>query len=184
MDRSMPGLPVSHQLPEPTQTHVHWVGDAIQPSHSLLSPSPPAFNLSQHQGLFQWVNSLNQVAKVLEFQLQRQSFQRRGVQGARNLEKVIPHSRKFEKHCLNHKLQFLPWRTRRITRKPGLRRVGADGTWRVRRKQPGKEQRKLSGQGTACAKALGWVRIRRSDIGRKSAELEQKEQGEMLRGGV
>ena len=66
--------------PSPTpgvyQTHVHQVGDAIQPSHSLLSPSPPALNLSQHQGLFQWVNSSHEVAKVLEFQLQHQSFQR------------------------------------------------------------------------------------------------------------
>ena len=59
-----------HQLPEPTQTHVHWVGDAIQPSHPLSSPSPPSFNLSQHQGLFKWVSSSHQVAKVLEFQLQ------------------------------------------------------------------------------------------------------------------
>ena len=64
---SMPGLSVHHQLPEPTQTHVHWVGDAIQPSHPLSSPSLPTFNLSQHQGLFQWVSSLHQVAKVLEF---------------------------------------------------------------------------------------------------------------------
>ena len=69
------GLPVDHQLPEFTQTHVHWVSDAIQPSHPLSSPSPPTFNLSQHQGLFQWVNSSHQVAKVLEFQLQHQSFQ-------------------------------------------------------------------------------------------------------------
>ena len=75
MDCSTPGLPVYHQLPEITQTHVHWVGDAIQASRSLLSPSPPAFNLSQHQGLFQWVGSLHQVTKVLEFQLQHQSFQ-------------------------------------------------------------------------------------------------------------
>ena len=60
MDCSTPGLPVHHQLPELTQTHVHQVGDAIQPSHLLLSPSPPAFNLSQHQGLFQWVGSLYQ----------------------------------------------------------------------------------------------------------------------------
>ena len=74
MDRSMPGLPVHHQLPEFTQTHVHWVHDAIQPSHLLLSPSPPTFNLSQHQGLFKWVSSSHQVTKVLEFQLQ-QSFQ-------------------------------------------------------------------------------------------------------------
>ena len=75
MNRSTPGLPVHHQLPESTQTHVHWVGDAIQPSHPLSSPSLPAFNLSQHQGLFQWVSSSHQVAKVLEFQLQHQSFQ-------------------------------------------------------------------------------------------------------------
>ena len=75
MNRSTPGLPVHHQLPEFTQTHVHWVSDAIQPSHPLLSPSPPASNPSQHQGLFQWVSSLHEVAKVLEFQLQRQSFQ-------------------------------------------------------------------------------------------------------------
>jgi len=75
MNHSTPGLPVHHQLLESTQTHVHRVGDAIQPSHPLSSPSPPAFNLSQHQGLFQWVSSLHQVAKVLEFQLQHQSFQ-------------------------------------------------------------------------------------------------------------
>ena len=70
MNCSTPGLPVHHQLPESTQTHVHWVGDAIQPSHPLSSPSPPAPNPSQHQGLFQWVSSSHQVAKVLEFQLQ------------------------------------------------------------------------------------------------------------------
>ena len=69
MNRSLPGLPVHHQLPELTQTHVHWVGDAIQPSHPLSSPSPPALSLSQNQGLFQWVSSLHHVAKVLEFQL-------------------------------------------------------------------------------------------------------------------
>ena len=68
-------IPVHHQLPELAQTHVHRVGDAIQPPHPLLSPPPSAFNLSQHQGLFQWVSSLNQVASVLEFQLQHQSFQ-------------------------------------------------------------------------------------------------------------
>ena len=72
---SMPGFPVHHQLPKHTQIHIHWVGDVIQPSHSLSSPSPPAFNLSQHQSLFKWVSSLHQVAKVLEFQLQHQSFQ-------------------------------------------------------------------------------------------------------------
>ena len=68
-DRSMPGLPVHHQLLEFTQTHVHWVSDAIQPSHPLSSPFPLAPNPSQHQSLFQWVNSSHEVAKVLEFQL-------------------------------------------------------------------------------------------------------------------
>ena len=75
MDCSMPGLPVHHQLPELAQTQDHWVSEAIQPSHPLSSPSPPAFNLAQHQGLFQWVRSLYRVAKRLEFQLQHQSFQ-------------------------------------------------------------------------------------------------------------
>ena len=75
MNHSMPGLPVHHQLPEFTQTHVHCVGDTIQPSHPLSSPSPPALNLSQHQGLFKLVSSSHQVAKVLEFQLQHLSFQ-------------------------------------------------------------------------------------------------------------
>ena len=75
MDCSTSGFPVHHQLLELTQTHVHQVGDAIQPSRLLLSPSPPAFNLSYQQGLFQWVNSSHQVTKVLEFQLQYQSFQ-------------------------------------------------------------------------------------------------------------
>ena len=70
-----PGLPVHHQLPESTQTHVHWVGDAIQPSHPLSSPSPPALNLSQHRGLFKWVSSSHQVAQVLEFQLQHEPYQ-------------------------------------------------------------------------------------------------------------
>ena len=75
MNHSTPGLPVHHQLLESTQTHVHWVGDAIQPSHPLSSHSPPAFSLSQHQGLFKWVSFLHQVAKILAFQLQHQSFQ-------------------------------------------------------------------------------------------------------------
>ena len=75
MDYSLPGFPVLHYLPELTQTHVHWVGDAIQLSHLLLLPFPPAFNLSHDQGLFQWITSLHQVAKVLELQLQLQSFQ-------------------------------------------------------------------------------------------------------------
>ena len=69
MNHSMPGLPVYHQLPKFTQTHIHRVGDAIQPSHPLSSPSPPAPNPSQHHSLFQWVNSSHEVAKVLEFQL-------------------------------------------------------------------------------------------------------------------
>ena len=75
MDCSTPGLPVHHQLLEPTQIHVHCISDAIQPSYPLSSSSPPTFNLSQHQGLFQSVGSSPQVAKVLEFQLQHQSFQ-------------------------------------------------------------------------------------------------------------
>ena len=75
MNCSTSGLPVHHQLLEFTQTHVHWVSDAIQPSHPLSSPSPPAFNLSQHEGIFKLVISSHQVAKVLEFQLQHQSFQ-------------------------------------------------------------------------------------------------------------
>ena len=74
-DCSTAGFPVHHQLLEAAQTHVHWVGDAIQPSHPLSSPFPPAFNLAQHQGLFQWVSSSYQVAKILELQLHHQSFQ-------------------------------------------------------------------------------------------------------------
>ena len=67
MDCTTPGLPVHHQCPEFTQTHVHWVSDAFQPSHPLSSPSAPAFNLSQYQGLFKWVSSLHQVAKYWSF---------------------------------------------------------------------------------------------------------------------
>ena len=74
IDCSTPGLPVHHRLPEFIQTHLHWVGDAIQPSHPLLSPSPPAFNTSLHQGLFQRVSYLYQLVKVLEFWLQHRSF--------------------------------------------------------------------------------------------------------------
>ena len=74
IDSSMPGFSVHHQLPELPQTHVLWVRDAIQPTHNLSSPSPPMFNLSHHQGLFQGVSSLHQVARVLEFQLQHPSF--------------------------------------------------------------------------------------------------------------
>ena len=75
VNRSTPGLPVHHQLPEFTQTHALQVGDAIQPSHPLSSPSPPAPNPSQHSSLLQWINSSHEVAEVLEFQLQHQSFQ-------------------------------------------------------------------------------------------------------------
>ena len=74
-NHSMPDLPVHHHLLESTQTRVHCIGDAIQPSHSLSSPSPPVPNPSQHQGLLKWVSSPNQVARVLEFQLQHQSIQ-------------------------------------------------------------------------------------------------------------
>ena len=77
MNHSTQGLPVHHQLPESIQTHVHQVGDAIQPFHPLSSPSPPPFNLFHHQGLFKWLCSLHQVAKVLEFHLQYQSFKRK-----------------------------------------------------------------------------------------------------------
>ena len=75
VDWSIPGLTVHHQLLRLTQAHVHWVGDAIQPSHPLLSASPTAFNLYQHHSLFKWVSSSHQVSKALEFQLQHQSFQ-------------------------------------------------------------------------------------------------------------
>ena len=75
MDCSMPGFPAHHQFPELTQTHVHRASDAIQPSHPLSSPSLPAFSLTQHQGLFQWVSSSHQVARVLELQLQHQCFE-------------------------------------------------------------------------------------------------------------
>ena len=78
-DCSTPGFTVLHHLLELAQTHVHWDSDAIQPSHPLSPPSPPAFNLSQHQGLFQWVSSSHQVTEVLEFQLQHQSFQCSGL---------------------------------------------------------------------------------------------------------
>ena len=75
IDWSTPGFPVHHQLPRFTQTHVHWVSDTIQPSHPLWFPSLHASNLSQHQGLFHWVRSSHQVAKLLEFQLHHQYFQ-------------------------------------------------------------------------------------------------------------
>ena len=69
LEYSTPGLPVHHQLPEITQTHVRWISDAVQPSHPLSSPSPPAFSLSQHQGLFQWVSSSHQVDKYRSFSI-------------------------------------------------------------------------------------------------------------------
>ena len=75
MHCSTPGFPIPHCLLEFAQTHVHWISDAIQPSHPLSSPFPPAFSLSQHQDHFQWAGSSHQLAKVLEFQLQHQSFQ-------------------------------------------------------------------------------------------------------------
>ena len=75
MECSIPGFPDHHHLPEITQTHVHCISDAIQHSHPLSSPSPPAFNLSHHQALFQWVHSSHQVSEVLKFQLQYWSFQ-------------------------------------------------------------------------------------------------------------
>ena len=79
MDCRRPGLPVHHQLLELAQTHVHQVSDAMQPSNPLSSPSPPVFSLSQHQGLFQWVNSLHQAAKVLELQLHQSSNEYSGL---------------------------------------------------------------------------------------------------------
>ena len=76
MDRSMPGLPVSHHLPEFAQVHVHCISDAIQPSHLLMPSSPPALHFSKHQGLFQWVGCSHQMTKILELQIWHQSFQR------------------------------------------------------------------------------------------------------------
>ena len=89
MDHSTPGLPVHHQLLEFTQTHVHWVGDAIQPSHPPSSPSPPTLNLSQHQGLFKWISSLHQVAKVLEFDFP-QNGRRTGSQRQKGSACILP----------------------------------------------------------------------------------------------
>ena len=84
MDCSTPGLPVHHQLPEISQTHLHWVGDAIQPSPPLSSPSPPALNLSQHQGLFKWVSSSHQVAKVLDTETVKWPVLAKGWWGGKN----------------------------------------------------------------------------------------------------
>ena len=90
MNRSTPGLPGHHQLPEFTQTQVHRVSDAIQPSHPLSSPSPPTPNPSQHQSLFQWVNSSHEVAKVLEFQLHHRSLQRNPPCSPRDSQESSP----------------------------------------------------------------------------------------------
>ena len=105
MNRSTPSLPVHHHLPEFTQTQVHRVSDAIQPSHPRSSPCPPAPNPSQHQSLFQWVNTSHEVAKVLEFQLYYHSFQRNprvdllqnGLVGSKGLSWVFS-STTFQKH--------------------------------------------------------------------------------------
>ena len=99
MNCSTPGLPVHQQLPEFTQTHAHRVSDAIQPSPPLSSPSPPAPNPSQHQGLFQWINSLHEVEKVLELQLQHQSFL---VQWSLNLSWYTLKKKRKEKSFLDH----------------------------------------------------------------------------------
>ena len=107
MDWSTPGLPVHHQLLEITQTHIHRVSDGIQPYHPLSSPSPSAFNLSQHQGLFQWVSSSHQVAKVLEFQIPWTA--RRSNQ---SILKEIGPEYSLEGQMLKLELQyFLPVRT-------------------------------------------------------------------------
>ena len=119
MDCRTPGLPVHHRLPEFTQTHVHWVSDTIQPSHPLSSPSPPALNLSQHHGLFKWVTSLHQAAKVLEFQLQHQSFQwiiilQLKFKNSLQKEKktniyLVYYNGKYYKHWETKVFFFFPW---------------------------------------------------------------------------
>ena len=106
MDCSMPGLPVHHQIPDLAQTHVHRVGNAIQPSHPLSSPSPPAFNLSQHQGLFQWLSSLHQVAKVLELLMNIQYWFPLGLTSLILLSKGF--SRVFSNTTIQ-KHQFFLW---------------------------------------------------------------------------
>ena len=115
MNCSTPGLPVHYQLPESSQTHVHWAGDAIQQFHPLFSPSPPAFNLSQHQGFFQWASSSHQVAKVLEFQLQHQliSFRMNWldllvVQGTL---KTLPQHHSSKASILQHSAFFIAQRS-------------------------------------------------------------------------
>ena len=122
MDYSMPGFPVHHQLSELTQTHVHWAGDAIQPSPPLSSPSPPTFSLSQHRGLFQWVTSLHQVTKVFECQLQHQSFQWRISLQSKGLWRVFPNTT-VQKH------QFFGTQL-------SLQSKSHIHTWRVEKPQP------------------------------------------------
>ena len=106
MDCITPGFPVPHYLLELAQTHVHWVSDAIQPSCPLSSPSPPALNLSQHQGLFQWVVSFHQLARVLE--LQHQSFQWIFRELVRNAESGAPPQ---TTKASSSSLHILPWRS-------------------------------------------------------------------------
>ena len=108
MNCSTPGLPVHHQLPEFTQTHVSRVSDTIQPSHPLLSPSPPAPNPSQHQGLFQWVNSLHEVAKVLEFQPKK----KRAILPSKSTKKIIMSKRYLHCHvnCALHDSIVNKWK--------------------------------------------------------------------------
>ena len=94
MNHSTPGLPIHHQLLESPQTHVHWVGDSIQPSHPLSSPSPPALNLSQHQGLLKWVSSSHHVAKVLEFQRRANPYP------SKTLPKKLQRKEHFQTHYM------------------------------------------------------------------------------------
>ena len=109
MNSSTPGLPVHHQLPEFTQTHVHRVSDTIQPSHTLSSPSPPAPNPSQHQSLLQWVNSLHEVAKVLESRVQPKIY--RKLQNVNYFVPPLPlslglYSPRYKRMCLDLRATF------------------------------------------------------------------------------
>ena len=126
MDCSTPGFPFHHQLPELAQTHVHRVSDAIQPSHPLSSPSPPAFNLSQPQGLFQWVSSSREVAKILEFQLQHQSFQCQDwfPLGWTGLISLKPYSNLFFSHINDDVgLHLLVWKDKSLSGKKQIVKV-------------------------------------------------------------
>ena len=116
MKHSTPGLPIHHQLPESTQTHVHCVGDAIQPSHPLLSPSPPALNLSQHQGLFKWVSSPHQVAETVSLLLAK-SWGFPGGSVVKNMPAkvgdsgLISESERSPGEGNGNPLQYSSWRT-------------------------------------------------------------------------